>query len=722
MSVVARPGRLRQSLPAVLTPLVTVLLGVVAAWRGNDFFYDGDAPESFVPLWHHFGEQLRAGVWPQMDPAGWMGGNYAAEAAYSQWNPVILGNYVLTSFFDDLALAGAVVAIEMLVLLAVCTYLLARSYGAGSWPAFAVATALPVSGFTLFYEAAGWPAGLAAFVGVTAFWWVAHRQVTRGGSPLFTFVVGFLAMTTGNPYAALGLVVVLAALGVELLIARRWQGLVSLVVTGALVGMTAWLVFGPLLGTQDVTSRQELARIANDTFMVPDLGDIAGSSTASYLPSITNWGGALVEQLPSVYLAWFVLPLLPWLRWGALGARLRTAPSLAVFGLVFAVMALGPSNFWLFRWPLRVIEYLYLGVLVGLAVALTAGLATSHARARALGSLSLVLLGAYLAFAVRPEDQLRHVAVLVVTLGLVALALRVGRRSTEQLAGVLAAGTLVFTFFQTSVFPSDGNLGTYPPSSVSAIRAQADGFRGTVLQLAKQGQATSESIESAQVLFGNLPVVSGHESVNRYTGIGYRDFANALCIDYKGSVCPEALEKALRPVRGTEGNLLDALRVETLVLQQTQFEEQIADGPPDGWRVVEEDDERAVWERIDPLTLPGRVSGTTGDLEVTSSDSSFATETVSVSGSGTLTFARLAWPGYTATADGDEIPMKVSPEGLLQVDVPDGADQVTVQYTTPAVRSGAILAGLALVLALGQSVALGMVRRRRRVAPSSVPS
>ena len=34
---------------------------------------------------------------------------------------------------------------------------------------------------------------------------------------------------------------------------------------------------------------------------------------------------------------------------------------------VFLALALGPSKLWLFRWPLRVIEYFYLGVLVVLA-------------------------------------------------------------------------------------------------------------------------------------------------------------------------------------------------------------------------------------------------------------------------------------------------------------------------------------------------------------------
>ena len=109
------------------------------------------------------------------------------------------------------------------------------------------------------------------------------------------FLFGFLAMTTGNPYAALGMVIVLAAIGLELVVQRRFARLAHLVLMGACVGVVALLVFLPLLGTSDVSARQQLANIANDTFLVPDLGDLAASSSPTYLPSITNWNGAVLE-------------------------------------------------------------------------------------------------------------------------------------------------------------------------------------------------------------------------------------------------------------------------------------------------------------------------------------------------------------------------------------------------------------------------------------------
>ncbi|QJW36104.1 hypothetical protein [Cellulosimicrobium protaetiae] len=702
-------------LPAVLTPVVTVLLGLVAAWRGTLFYYVGDAPESFVPLWHHFGSQLRNGTWPQMEPSGWMGGNYAAEAAYNQWNPVSLVDYVVVSFFDDLSHAAAFVMIQLLALLAVAAYLLFRSYGAGAWPAFAMATAMPVTGFTLFYEAAGWPAGLTALVWVTFFWWAAHRQASRGGAPWPTFVFGFLAMTSGNPYAALGLIIVLAALAVELGVGRKVRELVHLVVTGAAVGLCAWLVFGPLLGTQEVTLRQELAMISNDTFMVPDLGDLSGASTPSYLPSVTNWGGALLESLPSVYLAWFFLPLLPWLRWRTLASRLRGSLSIVVFTAIYGAMTLGPSNFWLFRWPIRVIEYTYLGLLGILAVALTAGLAREHVRLRAILTGAVIVFGTYIAFSVTPNQAFRHMLSLVMVAGLITAAVWSYRRYGDRVfASTLVAGTLVVTFFQTSVFPGAIDNAIYPPTSVSTIREAAESYEGTYLQLAQQGSAGKDAVESARIMFGNLHVVTDHESVVRYTGIGFKAFSDALCMDYKGNVCEESYDRLWEPVAGTAGDLADALRLETLVLQRTAFEDAIDDGPPAGWAVAESDDVREVWTRTEALELPGRVSGVSEGLRVVTSEATDYTELVTVEGEGTLTFARLSWPGYTATVDGREVEVGTTDAGLLTVDVPAGTSEVVLEFAVPGVRSGWALVGLGALVVAAQTVVIATRDRRRK--------
>ena len=123
---------------------------------GTFFYYVGDNPESFIPLWHKVGAALREGSgWASTRPRG-PAGNLVGEAAYGMFNPVTLANTVLIS--------GSTTS----------RWLPPRSWWSSSrssrwartcWPASTapvvpaviVAMAIPVTGFTLWYEASGWP-------------------------------------------------------------------------------------------------------------------------------------------------------------------------------------------------------------------------------------------------------------------------------------------------------------------------------------------------------------------------------------------------------------------------------------------------------------------------------------------------------------------------------------------------------------------------------------
>lgn len=696
------------------------LIGLIPQWRGNFFYYVGDNVESFIPRWHMLGTALRNGEWLVFDPDSWAGGNVVGEAAYGVFNPVTLVDAVLISTFDNLSLAAAAVMVQFLALLAMGTYLLAREYGAGRVPAVVVAVALPVSGFTLWYEASGWPAGLMAFTWVTHFWWSARRHARGRLIPLVPFLFGFLAMTTGNPYAALGLVVVLAAIAVELLLQRNLARLAHLVVMGACVGVVAFLVFLPLLGTSSVSARQQLADLVNDTFLVPDLGDLAASSSPTYLPSITNWNGALLEQLPSTYFAWFVLPLLPWLRWADARHRLASMTSLFVVAGLYLLATVGPSNLWLFRWPLRLIEYLYLALAVLFAVLLSAGLATDRRRQRAVASAAVVLAGAYLSWAVQPEMTRVHVAGLAGVAILVALATTAFfRRGMAALGLVVVVGTAGVVAFQTTVFPPvpEGHIPNYPAYELSGTSAGAVDYEGRVLQLAAQTGVTSQQLRSGEFLFGNLPGAAGVDSLTSYSGIGFLEFNDELCIDYRGVMCPEAFDRLWAPAGGgVPVPLIDALGVSTLVVQHSLVPGVADEAPPEGWALADRTPVRSVWVREEPLAGPGRVTWASPEVDVLAGSATPRRETVDyrADGPGRILLARLAWPGYTATVDGREIEVDNGPAGLIVLDVPAGEHTLTVTYEIPGLRLGAAAAASAAIVVLVQTLVWWRQRRRWR--------
>ncbi|TQF74842.1 hypothetical protein FK531_01820 [Rhodococcus spelaei] len=701
--IVQRCRRLPDWLIALAVGLLTALIATIAQWRGHFFYYVGDQHEQFAPLWHVFGTSLRAGQWPTMDPAGWMGGNYAAEALTGIWNPVNLLNFMLVSHFDNLSLAAFVVMVEMLAILGAGVYLLAREYGSRRAAAVIVATALPVSGFTLWYEASGWPAGLMAFTWVTHFWWSARRHSRGAMNPFVPFLFGALAMTTGNPYAPLGLVVVLAAIAVELAVRRRYVRLAHLVVLGACVGAVALLVFLPLLGTSEVTTRESLAALSNDTFLVPDVGDLVTGSVPTYLPSMSTWAGGRLESVPTTYFAWFLVPLLPWLRWRTARARAGALTSLFGVGGFYLLATLAPSNLWLFRWPVRLVEYLYLAVGVLFAVALSAGLARDNVRRRAGATAALVVVGFYLGWAVRPDEFPVHALGLLVVAALLAALLVAYRRGGLPTAAVVAVvGTAAVLFMQASSFPASATDGgkSYPAYDLNRIAAGTADYRGTVLQIAALENTSSEDMRRGEILFGNLPRAAGIQSVASYTGMGFVDFAKELCMDYRGATCRDAFDRVWRPAdASTPAPLIDVMGVSTLVLQRSLLPEAAAAEPPPGWHRAYDTPVRAVWIRDEVLPADSRLTWTSPGVEARTAEYAPQREAVHYTAAepGRIAFARLAWPGYTATVDGRDVELAQGPAGLLAVDVPAGEHTLVVEFATPGLRLGfAALVGAVL--------------------------
>jgi hypothetical protein len=705
---------------ALSVAAAAVALCVIPQWRGIFFYYTWDQHEQYLPLWHHFGEQLRSGHWPTMEPDGWVGGNYAAEGLTGIWNPVNLLIFVAVSFCNNLSLAAFAVMVGTLGLLALATFLLSRDYGAHRVPSAVVAIALPVSGFILWYEASQWPQGLMALTWVTYFWWAAHRQSRGLMNPLVPFIFGYLAMTTGNPYAALGLVVILAAIALELGLRHEYARLAHLIVMGGCVGAVALPVFLPLLGTSDVTFRQHFADVMNNTFLVPGIGDLVASSSPTYLPPVLDWWGQ-VEHIPSTYFSWFVLPLLPWLRWRFPRAGPRRLVSLSVVGGVYLTATLGPSNVWLFRWPLRLIEYCYLAACVFFAVSLSAGVATDRVRHRAMASGAIILAGSYLAWAAQPQlGILLHLTGLVLVAVLVTAGLTAYRhRGLGALGVLLITGTAAVVTLQTSVFPQTpaGETPVYPAYDIARIKANTAYYRGTVLQLASSNGVTTEQKQSGEIMFGNLPRAAGLVTVGTYTGIGFAKFADTLCMDYRGATCARAFDRLWQPVEGqTPVALIDAMRVSTLILQRSLLADVVDRAPPHGWRVVAKDNVRTVWGRTDPFLNEGRVSWSSGGVRILADSVRGQREIIHYRSeqAGRILFARLAWPGYLARIEGNPVAVVNGPAGLLAADVPAGDHVLTLEFDTPGLRLGFGVLGLSLAVTVLHSLVWTVLRRRRQ--------
>jgi hypothetical protein len=753
-----RPARRPRRWGGLAVAVAVALLAQLPVLRNPAFYYWDDSANEYLPQWYRIGEQLRAGHWAVLDPTMWMGGNHAAWMMMGLFNPVSLANDLLVAALPDLALAATLVKTEYLVLLAVGIYLLAGEYGAGRAAAGAVAVALPLAGYTLYYDASSWAAGLAAFAWLPLVWWSLRRYARGAAPPIVPVLLGFLAMTTGNPYGALGVIVVLVAVGVEHALRTGVRALAGLAVVAVAIGLTGVVVYLPLAASAAVTWRSGLG-VGNDGLLVPHLSDLLGMSAPTYQPQYPVFGtrGGPIGT-PAMYLAWFALPLAPWLPWSVLRRRARELAGLAVFGGIYLVLLVGPSSVWLFRWPARLIEYLALPLGVALAVLLTAGLRTDRPRRRAALSVLVVLAGGYLSWASVPAAPGRHAAAVVLVLVLLAAALLVARYRPRYLAAVLVAGTAACLGLQVAAYPANPNLVSWRyPHDLAAMRADFAGYRGNTLQVGDESALAAVAPMTPdgafrELLLGNGVHAAGVAALNSYSGIGYRAFSRALCMNYDGGTCADAYQRLWRTVPGTTADLADLLRLRTVVLLNGYTDRQPADpdrfidrhtasvvdptappvDPPPGWAVVQRRPLVSVLGRRGDLPFPdGRLSWAGTGLRVTADRTEGATaERVGYTGGGTAVFAALAWPGWRAAVDGRPVPVRQGPAGLVAVDLPPsaaGGSTLALSFQPPGFAVGIplLVAGLLLGAAHtvarrlggpGSAWAAGRARRRRRRA------
>ena len=704
----------------VMAPLLTCLfvaaLAQVPVLRPGWFYFVDDAATQILPMWYHLGHQLRQGVWPPvLEPDLMMGGNLAAETLFGIWNPVNALVWLGVSYSTDIGIAGIVVRAVAFAVIALGCYLLCREHGAARWSASALATALPLTGPLLHFDAAKWPAALLAFVWVPYVWLLARRMNRGRTNAFWVFLVGALAVTAGNPYGLLGVSVVLAALLVECGAQRRWAAARRLALVSAAIAAVVPLVYLPLVRSAHMTWRTTSGGVDNSGTLAPHLADLLNLSAPTYVPEIPEVG------VPAVYFCWFAVPLAFWCDWSVLRRRSRELTAPVVIAVAYLLFALGPSEVWMFRWPLRVVHYGYLALAVLLAVVLTAGLRRDRLRTRATATAGVLLLSVYFTAERAPDVvTLRRAGFVAVLIGLlVAAAVAAHRRfGTGPLVVVLQLGTALTFSLQCLWFIGGADLGQYFPTSPKQMRENFAGrYEGRVLQIADPVLNAPDPQREVwrDAVIGNGFLLSDVNSIGSYTGLGFRELSDALCMRYEGSACPDAYDALWHPPRGAVVPLADLLLLDTVVVQHSIVPQPAV---ARGWHLAERNSRVSVLRRDRPVAGAGHLSWASPQLEVVSDVASGPrTEEVEVRrnapGSGRLVFARTAWPGYAATWNGVEVPARAGPAGLLEVAVPEGsAGRLELSWTPPSMRLGLASAAGGALLAAGAGLQQITARRR----------
>lgn len=711
---------------AVLAMLGTVTLAAALPLLRNTIFYFwDDTAAAAVPQWRRIAETVLSGELPLFHVDMWRGGNFAAEMATGIWNPVVVLLAVGTYWIDNMALAITVAKTVFLLITSSGVYLLAREYQARPGLAAVVGTAMPLSGYSFFMDTTSWINALMVTAFLPWVWFTGRRALRRGGSLLWVVLAGYLCCSVGNPYGFLGAGLVFFALIVETLALRRRVMALGLAGAGIAVLLLNVMVFLPFLLTSSEGFRAA-TQVFNDEFFAPGLSDIATLSMPTGQPWITGFGLPHLT-FPAMYLAWFVLPTVPWLRWGVLRTRWRSLVALGVFGGVVLLLVLGPSQIWMFRWPLRLITMLWLPVLLLWAVVAGAGFARDRIRLRGVLSGLLLFLGGYLAWSDLPIVLARILPGVIIVAGLVALLVWRGVNTRSGVA-VLLSGMLVVLGMQLLFYPRNLGVANYQfPTSQQLLEQRFAKYQGVTVQIADFG--TLEEHEQLpdrayrDLLFGSMYSAAGVESLSAYSGIGFTRTDSHLCMLYQGSVCPEAWYTLWEPPPGGSVPLADLLRAETVVVQNSLLDTRSLP-PPEGWRrdrAAEESGLATVWKRERPLPRPsGRVSSTSDSVRVTADVADGGTERVRFAKPagrpGMLSFARLGWPGYSATVDGERVPLHRDGAGLLVAELPADArsGQLELVWRMPGWEAAAACAGLGILLTIALGVAPRLARRCRK--------
>lgn len=727
-----RHGRVRSALPVVMMLAVVAFGAALPLIRNHIFYFWDDTAGAGLPNWLNMAKAVSGGDLPLLNLEMWRGGNFAGEGVGGVWNPVILLAAFGTYAIDNMAIAIAVAKTGFMLLMAGGCYLLARNYGVRPTLAATFGAMLPLSGYSLFVDSTAWLNGLILTALTPWLWWTARRALHNGGSFIWVVVAGYLCCSLGNPYGLLSTALVIGGVLVEAWFTGGRGRIPGLMLSGVAVLLLNVLIYLPLLNTTSVGYRAG-SYTFNDEFLSPGLSDVGLMSTPSAQPYITTFGLPFMT-VPGMYLAWFVLPLLPWLRWRAFAENWRMRVSALVFGGAFLLMMLGPSNIWMFRWPLRLVDFVWLATGLLFVILANAGLRGDHVRRRAVASGAIILAGGYLAWSDMPSQSYRHALSVVIVAALVFLLVRFGVTSMRGYA-TMAVGTLAVLALQAVAwFPGFYNVIDYQfPNSRAELTAQFSKYEGNLVQIADLGRIKPEDRlpdrAYRDMLFGNMYSVAGVESTTAYSGIGFTKFDNLTCTRYQGSIaCPEMWDRLWESPRGYDENYADLLRVRTVVVQNELLDLRDESAPP-GWRRATEDEDSGlvtVWERVDPLPYPdGRVTAAQG-VEVTSDTRvGSVDERVSVRGvdsRATLTFARLNWPGYTASIDGTTLPIHTGPAGLVQVELPAGtkAGEVELSFTPPGMPTAIVAYGLGVVLTAGLGI-VPWARRRRADSRAAAP-
>ncbi len=734
---------MRSSLWLPLTGLAILVLSLIPLiWTPRFYFWD-DTENGAYGVWYHLGETLISGAAPILNPHIWSSGNYAAEGQWGTWNPLIMAIGVIVYFSPDAVAVSTCLKIAMLIAGGIGCYLLCRGFNVPPALAFVGGVAVPLNGFTTFFDSPSWVTGELAWALVPYFWLLLKSAADGRRSPLWAFIVGYLVVTIGYVAGTVAVGFVLLSVGVDALLRRRWASAWRTAGVGTALVMVAVVVYLPGVLTAAVTTRSTTS-IANDDFMGVDLSGLMSSTIATAFPMMPSWWwNGLTAPAPALYIAWF-LPLVAFLSWRRIRAYAPQIRDILFVGVLSLMFVLLPSTVGPLRYPARFMPYLALVCVLLCVVLVSHTLAQRPSKLSLLGATGAIAFGMYGAWAQLPD---RYMTVFLTgVLAIAALAAIWWRMRGNPLllrkwsaasfiAVVFVAVTFGTTFLQHRTTHGSPLSDSHVPADSGISKGVLAGVKGEVLVVGDALDYPQDNSTWSRTLMANTWYLSPASVLNRYQLIGYTQYNQALCLRYLGGTCAELLDRLFERRAETGMLLVDELGIDNVQILKKSFEgKQLPSASnnyvarvdalpvravPHGWHAVSDDGDIALWSRDAPSGQSGGLAWMSSGTRLTETSRTDTEVTLRVDhvpeGGGRAALSRLPWPGYEARGAALGAPV----DGfLLSVAIPrEAAGQtISVRFTPPGWSVGIPLwvAGVGGMIAW-TAVEWAAARRRRRL-------
>lgn len=700
----------------------TLLGSLIPLVTNNRFYYYDDTQAGAFGIWFEIGTKLSAGEWPLFSDSAWGAGNYAAEGQWGIWNPLILLIGWMASTSPNIVVFSTVLKIACLCILAAGTFLLARSYKAKpEWAAIA-GVAVTLTGFTVYIDAASWVTGLMVFSLLPLVWFGLRRMAFANGNPVVALAPAYILITIGYVHGTLMLAVLFLGLLTEAwLSGRRRRTSFRLLLAGVVCGIVALAVYLPGVLTAPVTARA--GGIANSGFLTPDLTGLATAWVPGSLPQVTGWWGGFAP-VPLLYVAWF-LPVLATVDYGRVRAASKGLAAIGVFGLLSLGLTLAPSDLGPLRFPIRLMPYVSLALLVAAAVLLSRYRVAALSRGRLVITAAIVVSGLYLAWSQYPSFRMAASFGLLSVAGLgVLYFLLYSSRVTPRFKApaVMAAGVILVSLVvaggQHAAFRASPLPDYRMPDTPDGYSRQLPGAKGGTFIVGDPTKLGPQIWN--ETLASNAWYLNSAEVQNLYSPIMFAKYAEDLCISSHGWTCASAGRKLFEADAATGKVLADLLSLDTVqVLRdpEPQPDDVFQEAPPAGWHETSRSEDSVVWARNSPQLDTGQVVWTSDGarLSLVSENSQEVVIRVDAldSGAGKAVLSRLAWPGYSAEGASLTAPLRGY---LVELDIPTSSvgKNVILRFEPPGWPAvvGSIIISVG-VLAAWSVVELVLLRRRR---------